>query len=80
VPGLRPGGLSSATRDPLEKGVACRFPPRFSGSISACNASIWRCSSATKASSASRLNVGRCSGLNKGGNIDFCREGRKTSR
>jgi hypothetical protein len=66
---LRPAGFGSATREPLEKGAACRLPPRFSSSISArndawlaVNAAIWRCNAATKASRASRLNVGRCSG------------------
>jgi hypothetical protein len=61
-PGFRPGRFGAATREPVAKGAACRFPPRCSSAISARTAAIWRCRSATHARSSSRLNIGRGSG------------------
>jgi hypothetical protein len=70
-----------------ENGVACRFPPPLSCSISTRKASwlarhsvIWRCSATTNASSSSRLNAGRSLGSLMGGTINPSCEGRKSNR
>jgi hypothetical protein len=73
-------GLRRSRPGALRKG--CGFPPRLSCSISvlAVNSAICRCSSATKASKASRLNARRCSRVIMGCNIDPVGEDRNPSR
>src|SRR5262249_60617947 len=69
LPGLRPGFLGAATRVPLEKGAAGRWPSRLRRSTSACKAStlainsaIWWCCARTSFTKSSRLNAVREAG------------------
>jgi hypothetical protein len=71
-----PGGFGAGSWAPLEKGAACRFPPRLrcsiaarSASLLAANSATWRCSSATNASRSSRLIGVRRSGAIMAANI-----------